>query len=251
MDDNEYPPDSDYRPHLNLERHLTVGPHVYQITASGTGDDRVGLTLVGWNPAGEVVSEISGGISPADLAPVADALTSTLAGLAALRRQRLSAVPGQAAVAPSPKRHRNQGVRWSAEDDERLAARHRAGAGPKELMGEFGRSRGGIVARLELLGLIAADGSTVRAGRPARASAEAPVAAPAEALLGVPVVAPASAPSGAPAGVPAEASVGVLAEAPGGAPAEVPGEAPMGARAQVPGAVSGAGAAGEMVAEAA
>src|SRR5688572_24133407 len=89
MDDNEYAPESDHRPHLNLERHLTIGPHVYQLTASGTGEERIGLSLVGWNPSGEVVSEISGGISPADLAPVADALTSTLAGLAALRRQRL------------------------------------------------------------------------------------------------------------------------------------------------------------------
>ena len=212
MDDNEYPPDSDRRPHLALERHLTVGPHVYQITASGTGDDRVGLTLVGWNPAGEVVSEISGGISPADLAPVADALTSTLAGLAALRRQRLSAAPGPAAATgPLPKRHRNQGVRWSAEDDERLAARHRAGAGPKELMGEFGRSRGGIIARLEHLGLIVADGSAVRVGRSARASTEAPA----------------------------------------GAPGVVSGPAPAGVSGAVPSPVNGARAAGEVVAQAA
>jgi len=164
MDDNQYAPENDNRPHLNLERHLTVGPHVYQVTASSTGDERIGLSLVGWNPAGEVVSEISGGISPADLAPVADALTSTLAGLAALRRQRLSSAAAQAAAGPVLKRHRNQGVRWSAEDDERLAARHRAGAGPKELMGEFGRSRGGIIARLEHLGLITPDGVAVSAG---------------------------------------------------------------------------------------
>jgi len=164
MDDNEYVPGNDNRPHLSLERHLTIGPHVYELTASGTGDESIGLSLVGWGPTGEVVSEISGGISPADLAPVADALTSTLAGLAALRRQRLSSVtPAPAASGERPKRHRNQGTRWSAEDDERLVARHRAGASPRELMEEFGRSRGGILARLEHLGLITADGVPIAA----------------------------------------------------------------------------------------
>ena len=166
MDENEYPPETDRRPHLSLERHLTVGPHDYQLTVSGTGDESIVLTLVGWNAAGEVVSEIRGGISPADLAPVADALTSTLAGLATLRRQRLTAArsPGAVAAAAPGKRHRNQGVRWTAEDDKRLIERYGAGARPKELMDEFGRSRGGITARLEHLGLITPDG--VPAARP-------------------------------------------------------------------------------------
>ena len=154
MDDNEYMPEEDQRPHLHLERHLTVGPHVYQLTASGTGDESIGLTLSGWNASGEVVSEISGGILPTDLVPVANALTSTLSGLAALRRQRVTAGTPPAAA----KRHRNQGARWTAEDDERLAARFGAGAPQRELIVEFGRSRGGIVARLEHLGLITADG---------------------------------------------------------------------------------------------
>jgi hypothetical protein len=242
MDDNQYPPEGDNQPYLSLERQLSLGPHTYQLTASGAGDERIGLTLVGWNAAGEVVSEISGGISPTDLAPVAEALTSTLAGLATLRRQRLTAAapgpapaPALAAVlAPAPaaalgwtaapgwpapsgspatpgwpavpgsgaavvtgsapaaaagpgsaarnagpvpaapaKRHPNQGVRWSAEDDDRLAARYQAGATPKELMAEFGRSRGGITARLEHLGLVTPDGAPVarpRSGPPARAT---------------------------------------------------------------------------------
>ena len=178
MDDNEYVPEADRRPHLSLERQLTIGPHVYQLTASGTGDERIGLSVVGWGPTGEVVSEISGGISPADLAPVADALTSTLAGLAALRRQRLSSVtPAQATSGERPKRHRNQGTRWSAEDDERLVARHRAGASPRELMKEFGRSRGGILARLEHLGLITADGVPITADGAAIAADGVPIAA--------------------------------------------------------------------------
>jgi hypothetical protein len=78
-----------------------------------------------------------------------------------------SAVPAQPG-----KRHRNQGVRWTAEHDEELVARFRAGAGQKELMEEFGRSRGGIVARLEHLGLITPAGG----GSPAAAApGESPV----------------------------------------------------------------------------
>jgi hypothetical protein len=211
MDDNKYPPEGEPQPYLSLERQLSVGPHIYQLAASGADEERIGLTLVGWNAAGEVVSEISGGISPADLAPVADALTSTLFGLAALRRQHLAApalapgsasavmaVPGSApaawrgsvpagwpgpgaaaavvpgststAVAAAPaKRHRNQGARWSAEDDDLLTARYQAGATPKELMTEFGRSRGGITARLEHLGLVTPDGVPV-----ARPQSDAP-----------------------------------------------------------------------------
>jgi hypothetical protein len=157
MTDIQYPPEDDRRPHTALERHLTVGPHIYQITASGTGDDRIGLTLVGWDAEGQVVSEVSGGISAGDLPAVADALTSTLAGLAALRGH------GTAPAAPAPvdgqKRHPNQGVRWTEEDDERLRARHGEGASRKELMEEFGRSRGGITARLERLGLIEPEGT--------------------------------------------------------------------------------------------
>ena len=93
MDDDEYPFANHDRPHLSVERRLAVGPHVYRLCASGRGDERIGVSLVGWNASGEVVSEISGGIPPADLAPVAQALTSTLAGLATLRRQDLTSAP--------------------------------------------------------------------------------------------------------------------------------------------------------------
>jgi hypothetical protein len=67
------------------------------------------------------------------------------------------------AEAPPPvKRYRNQGVRWTDEDDQLLITRHRAGARPKQLMEEFGRSRGGITARLEHLGLITPSGTATR-----------------------------------------------------------------------------------------
>ncbi|AGL15294.1 hypothetical protein [Actinoplanes sp. N902-109] len=149
MTDIGYAPELDRRPHTMLERHLTVGAHTYQITASGTGEETVSLALSGWSSDGQVVSEISGGISPHDLPAVAAALTSTLAGLVALHDQGKAA--GTAAPA-KPKRYPNRGSRWSPADDERLLARFREGARERELMEEFGRSRGGIRARLETLG---------------------------------------------------------------------------------------------------
>lgn len=147
MDDNEYPPEQDRRPHTHLDRHFTSGGNTYQLTATGTGDERIRLTLAGRSPGGEVVSEISGGIPPADLPAVAEALTTTLEGLATLRAARRPRGP-----ATRPKRYPNRGARWSPEDDERLIARHREGAPERALMEEFGRSRGGIRARLESLG---------------------------------------------------------------------------------------------------
>jgi len=155
MDTNEFAPEQDRRPHTQLDRHFTTGGNVYRIVATGTGDDPITLSLTGWGPDGETVSEVSGGISPVDLPAVTQALTSTLAGLAALRNQR---TPGRSAE-EKPKRYPNRGARWSAEDDERLIARYRAGAGERVLMEEFGRSRGGIRARLESLGELSPNGT--------------------------------------------------------------------------------------------
>ena len=155
MDTNEFAPEQDRRPHTQLDRHFTTGGNVYRITASGTGDDPINLSLIGWGPDGETVSEISGGISPLDLPDVTQALTSTLTGLSALRNQRRPGRPAE----EKPKRYPNRGARWSPEDDERLIARYRAGVGERVLMEEFGRSRGGIRARLESLGEIAPSGN--------------------------------------------------------------------------------------------
>ena len=143
---NEPPAEVPQQPHLALDRQLTVGEHQYLVTASGGGARRIDLALVGCDSEGRVVSEISGGISPDDLPAMADVLTTTLAGLVALR----------APQPPPPPRRRppNQGLAWTADDDERLIERHREGATAKQLMDEFGRSRGGIRARLERLGEI-------------------------------------------------------------------------------------------------
>ena len=145
MDDNRHLPAEAEPPHLTIDRHLTVGDTQFLITASGTR--RIDLAVVACDREGRVVSEISGGISPTDLPSVADVVTATLAGLVALH----TGTPGRHG------RHLNHGHRWTAEDDARLIERHRQGATQKELMTEFGRSRGGIRSRLIHLGEISED----------------------------------------------------------------------------------------------
>jgi hypothetical protein len=135
---------------ITLDRRLVLGEVDYQVTAFPTDDNRIELCIVSSDGDGQVVSEISGGIAPSDLTPLTDVLTSTLAGLIAMTHP-----PFSVRAAPPPDRrgrYPNQGARWIPEDDDRLIARYRAGARPRELMDEFGRSNGGIRARLEYLG---------------------------------------------------------------------------------------------------
>jgi hypothetical protein len=141
---------------ITLDRRLVLGEIDYQVTAFPTDDHRIELCIVSSDGDGQVVSEISGGIAPSDLTPLTDVLTSTLAGLIAMTQPPFS-VRG----APPPDRrgrYPNQGARWTPEDDDRLIARYRAGARARELMDEFGRSNGGIRARLEYLGELAPGG---------------------------------------------------------------------------------------------
>jgi hypothetical protein len=145
MDENRYPPLEPPPPDLSLERQFTVGDTQFLITATGAVDTRIELAVVGCDSDGRVLSEISGGISRSDLPLVAEVLTSTLAGLVALHTPHHR-------VAASRRRAANHGARWRPDDDERLVARHRAGASRRELSDEFGRSPAGIRARLEHLG---------------------------------------------------------------------------------------------------
>ncbi|MCO8274798.1 hypothetical protein M1L60_29800 [Actinoplanes sp. TRM 88003] len=159
---------------ITLDRRLVLGEIDYQVTAFPTDDHRIDLCIVSSDGDGHVVSEISGGIAPADLPALTEVLTSTLAGLIAMTQPPPSPSPS----GPPPDRrdrHPNQGARWTDADDERLVARYRAGARPRDLMAEFGRSNGGIRARLEILGELPPGGRW----RPAGGSAAGdPPAAP-------------------------------------------------------------------------
>ncbi|HET6482522.1 MAG TPA: hypothetical protein VFG35_21145 [Actinoplanes sp.] len=169
---------------ITLDRRLVLGEVDYQVTAFPTDDHRIDLCIVSSDGDGHVLSEISGGLSPADLPTLTDVLTSTLAGLIAMTQP--PAVPAPAAAEAPPDRrdrHPNQGARWAASDDERLVERYRSGARSRDLMAEFGRSNGGIRARLEYLGVLPPGGRwrpapAPSADGPAVGADPAPPAAP-------------------------------------------------------------------------
>ena len=174
---------------ITLDRRLLLGEIDYQVTAFPTEDRRIDLCIVSSDGDGHVVSEISGGIAPSDLVGLTDVLTSTLAGLIAMTQP-----PFSARAAPPPGRHGrypNRGARWTPADDERLVARYRAGARPRELMEEFGRSNGGIRSRLEFLGELAPGGRW----RPHPADASQPPPSPSTAPPSATPVPPSTAPA--------------------------------------------------------
>ncbi|GAA4599389.1 hypothetical protein BJY16_003058 [Actinoplanes octamycinicus] len=152
---------------ITLDRRLLLDETDYQVTVFPTEDRRLDLCIVSSDADGQVVSEISGSLAPADLAGLTEVLASTLAGLIAM-----TGPPGAGpARVPAPRHHPpNRGARWTPADDERLRARYRQGAGQAELATEFGRTTGGVRARLEHLGEIPPGGRW----RPSRADPPAP-----------------------------------------------------------------------------
>ncbi|MEV6847430.1 hypothetical protein [Actinoplanes sp. NPDC051411] len=136
---------------ITLDRRLVLGEIDYQVTAFPAEDHRIDLCIVSSDGNGQVVSEISGGIAPADLTSLTDVLTSTLSGLIAMTQPALSSRSPSA----RPDRPPNRGTRWTESDDTRLTTRYRAGARLRDLADELGRTPGGIRARLEFLGVLA------------------------------------------------------------------------------------------------
>jgi hypothetical protein len=136
---------------ITLDRRLVLGEIDYQVTAFPTDDHRIDLCIVSSDRDGQLVSEISGGLAPSDLPALTDVLTSTLAGLIAMTRPPASDRPSSAPRDRPP----NQGARWSPADDAQLTDRYHAGARLRDLADEFGRSSGGVRARLEFLGVLA------------------------------------------------------------------------------------------------
>lgn len=134
---------------ITLDRRLVLGDTDYQVTAFPADDHRIDLCIVSSDPEGRMISELNAGLSPADLRTLTDVLTSTLAGLIAMTEP--PPAPPRTAPPDPAGRHPNRGTRWLPADDERLLTRFRAGAGPRDLTTEFGRSRNAIRARLERL----------------------------------------------------------------------------------------------------
>jgi hypothetical protein len=178
---------------ITLDRRLALGEIDYQVTAFPTDDHRIDLCIVSSDGDGQVVSEISGGIAPSDLTGITDVLTSTLSGLIAMTQ------PAHSSRSPTARRDRppNRGTRWSDSDDTRLLTHYRAGARLRDLSDEFGRTPGGIRARLEFLGVLpAAAPWPPTTDRPAPAALTPPASASAHPAIGpsAPAARPASAP---------------------------------------------------------
>ncbi|XVV14354.1 hypothetical protein ACQP2X_08420 [Actinoplanes sp. CA-131856] len=215
---------------ITLDRRLVLGGTAYQVTSFPAEDDRFDLCVVSSDPEGHVVSELSAGITPSDLPGLTDVLTSTLAGLLAMTQPSSSS----ARDAPPPeRRHPNQGTRWTPDDDDRLLTRYREGARPRDLMAEFGRSNGGIRARLEYLGELAPGARWHTRATPSASAAQSGTPATSLATPGAPSATPAApsgisaaslATPGAPSGTPAAPSGNSAASlatpgAPSGTPA--------------------------------
>ena len=182
---------------ITLDRRLVLGEIDYQVTAFPTDDHRIDLCIVSSDREGRVVSEMSGGIAPSDLTALTDVLTSTLAGLIAMTRPPMSTSRFPAATRDRPP---NLGIRWTAADDARLVDRYRAGARLRDLTGEFGRSSGGVRARLEFLGVLAPGAPWRVPGDPAAPDPAAPdPAAPGPVTPDPAITGPAAADRAAPA----------------------------------------------------
>jgi hypothetical protein len=69
---------------ITLDRRVVLGDTDYQVTAFPTDDHRIDLCIVSTDPDGQVISELSAGLTPTDLPNMTEVLTSTLAGLIAM-----------------------------------------------------------------------------------------------------------------------------------------------------------------------
>ncbi|WP_433302300.1 SANT/Myb-like DNA-binding domain-containing protein [Actinoplanes sp. CA-030573] len=163
---------------ITLDRRLLLGETDYQVTAFPTEDHRIDLCIVSTDGDGQVISEISGGLAPHDLAPLTDVLTSTLAGLIAMTQPPPSTRP-----APPPDRrgrHPNQGARWTPEDDAALTTLFRSHPHPRlrDLATRFGRSPTAIRARLDRLAELPATAPWPAPVTPTAPAASAPGSPP-------------------------------------------------------------------------
>src|SRR3954449_2672060 len=96
---------------ITLDRRLMIGETDYQVTDFPTDEHRIDLCIVESGGDGQVLSQTSGGLAPADLVRLTDVLTSTLSGLIAMTGSPLSA-----RVDPPPERrgrHPRHEASWS------------------------------------------------------------------------------------------------------------------------------------------
>ena len=103
-----------------------------------------------FTPEGQIIA-----LSSIEWQTLARVLTGQVPSFATPKQGRSKQARGaHVTLGNGENRDPNQGERWTADLDKRLADRWRAGTGIPILMNEFGRNRGGIVSRLTKLGLM-------------------------------------------------------------------------------------------------
>jgi hypothetical protein len=163
MDESEWLPSEADEPTTDVRRHVIHGDQTHTILISVT-DETANVRFEITEPSGISVGRLGGELPAATLSVAGD-----LVGKAMSAAGRAHGGTGQAKPRNADRlraRHRNHGARWTADDEERLTERFRAGAAVSELSDEFGRNINGIRARLVQLGLLPAEEWPARLGEP-------------------------------------------------------------------------------------
>ncbi|MFD8560648.1 hypothetical protein ACFV1N_25525 [Streptosporangium canum] len=128
-----------------LHLSLSEGDHHYDIRAEVDESGVLQVEVTGCGDGGELIAQLQGTTSAADLA-----------GIGRLFLAAAAAMPAATRVAPTVEerrlRHANSHQPWTPKEDARLAAEAAIpGATIAQLTKSFGRSRNGIKARMEKL----------------------------------------------------------------------------------------------------
>jgi hypothetical protein len=140
-----------------------------RLIATATDDaGRLQLTVLASDDQGVRVGSLQADFDTRDAPAAAELMSAVLGSATGTARAGRRRGRKDHWIDDVRRRHPNAYRPWTDDDDGRLTERYRAGSTVQELIGEFGRNRGGIQARLELLGLLAdrSDGPAQRVGRP-------------------------------------------------------------------------------------
>ncbi|HKE66734.1 MAG TPA: hypothetical protein VKB59_19070 [Micromonosporaceae bacterium] len=162
MDESGWLPDEADEPTTNVRRRFVDGGRCHEIMISVAHEAaavRVHIT----EPGGRLVGEVSGEIPAVALTIVGELIGD---GMFAAGRAHGGTGSNARSDKPDAKRPklRNQGARWTPDEEALLAERFSAGATIAELRGEFGRTDTSIRARLVQLNLLPADEWPARLG---------------------------------------------------------------------------------------
>ncbi|MEV0273291.1 hypothetical protein AB0H43_31355 [Hamadaea sp. NPDC050747] len=137
-----------------LVREVTGPDRTGQISASPSDDGRWDFSLVICDADGQVMTDLSGVIAPADVSLVLSVLPLEVATMGAWGGVPVVADP----MAERRRKHPNLYTKWTEAEESALVERFEAGEAYADIAKTLGRTVGGVKARLVRLGhLTAAD----------------------------------------------------------------------------------------------